>query len=379
MARCGPETKYKDSIAPMVVPHAPLSWEPQPEPRQRRWARWGVPAVVSTLLVLGAAQLNLPYYALAPGEARQVNDLIRVPKDRAFPPDGRVLLSTVSLSQVNALQAVRGWLDREIDVLPEDKVLGTTRRDDFTQQNLQLMDDSKQAAVVVALRRLGYEVAEEGKGALLIQIEEDSPADGRLAQGEVVVGVDGRPTTLSQEVVAGIRAHQAGETVRLDVLGVDGEARVEEIALGRREGGTEGFLGVVLRTKEQRFDYPFEVVIDSGTIGGPSAGLAFTLGVIDSLSVGELTGGKKVAATGTIELDGTVGDVGGVVQKTAAVRAAGADVFLVPDGEYEDALAHAGASLDVVKVSTLDEAIQVMARLGGDVSALGKGPAGTAG
>ena len=368
-----------DTIDPMVVPQAPLSWEPYPEPRPRRWARWAVPGVVVVLLLFGAAQLNLPYYALAPGDARQVNDLIRVPDDRKFPPDGRVLLSTVSLSQVNALQALRGWLDSEIDVLPEDQVLGTTQRDDFTKQNLQLMDDSKQAAVVVALRRLGYQVPEEGKGALLVQIEEGSPADGRLAQGEVVVGVDGRPTTLSQEVVAGIRAHKVGETVRLDVTGVNGERRVEEIALAAREGSSDGFLGVVLRTKEQKFDYPFEVVIDSGTIGGPSAGLAFTLGVIDNLSVGELTGGKKVAATGTIELDGSVGDVGGVVQKTAAVRAAGADVFLVPVGEYDEAVAHAGAYLDVVKVATLDEALAVMARLGGDVSALGKGPAGTVG
>ena len=368
-----------DTIDPMVVPQAPLSWQPQPEPRRRRWPRWAVPVVVVVLLLLGAAQLNLPYYALAPGDARQVNDLIRVPDDRGFPPQGRVLLSTVSLSQVNALQALRRWLDREIDVLPEDQVLGTTRRDDFTKQNLQLMDDSKQSAVVVALRRLGYQVAEHGKGALLVQIEEGSPASGRLAQGEVIVGVDGRPASLSQEVVSGIRSHKVGESVRLDVVAVDGGTRVEEIVLAQRPGSAEGFLGVVLRTKEQKFDYPFEVVIDSGTIGGPSAGLAFTLGVIDGLSVGELTGGKRVAATGTIELDGTVGDVGGVVQKTAAVRSAGADVFLVPAGEYDEAVAHAGRRLEIVKVSTLDDAIAALARLGGDVSALGRGPAGTTG
>ena len=368
-----------DTIDPMVVPEAPLSWEPLPDPPRRHWLRWGVPTAVVLLLLLGAAQIALPYYALAPGDARQVNDLISAPKDRSFPPEGRVLLSTVSLSQVTALEALRGWLDSEIDVLPEDQVLGTTPRDDFTKQNLQLMDDSKQAAVVVALRRLGYEVPEEGKGALLVQVEEGSPADGRLAQGEVVVGVDGRPATLSQQVVAAIRSHKAGEAVRLDVVGVDGDARVEEITLGQREDSTEGFLGVLLRTKEQKFDFPFEVVIDSGTIGGPSAGLAFTLGLIDTLSVGELTGGKKVAATGTIEIDGRVGDVGGVVQKTAAVRSAGADVFLVPVGEYDEAVAHAGGSLEIVKVSTLDDAIAALARFGGDVSALGDGPTGTSG
>jgi PDZ domain-containing protein len=277
----------------------------------------------------------------------------------------------VSLSQVNALEALLGWLDPDTDVLPEDRVLGTTPRGRFTEENLQLMDDSKQVAVVVALRRLGYAVSEQGKGALLVRVEEDSPAAGRLAQGEVITGVDGQPTSLSQEVVQGIRSHKPGEAVRLDVLGLQGVTRVEEITLGRRPNSTEGFLGVLLRTKEQKFDFPFDVGIDSGTIGGPSAGLAFALGVIDTLSTGELTGGKKVAVTGTIEIDGKVGDVGGVVQKTAAVRAAGAHVFLVPEGEFAEAKAHAGRSLKVVKVGTLDEAIAALASLGGDASALG--------
>lgn len=380
MAGCARETliTHMDTIDPMLVP-APLSWEPVPEPPRRRWLLWGIPAALALLLMVGAVQLTLPYYALAPGSARQVNDLIRVPEDRSFPPRGRVLLSTVSLSQVNALEAFFGWLDPDTDVLPEDQVLGTTSRGQFTEQNLQLMDDSKQVAVVVALRRLGYTVPEQGKGALLVRIEEDSPAHGRLAQGEVITGVDGRPASLSQEVVQGIRSHKPGEAVRLDVLGLDGATRVEEIRLGRRPDSTQGFLGVLLRTKEQKFDFPFDVGIDSGTIGGPSAGLAFTLGVIDTLSTGELTGSKRVAVTGTIEIDGTVGDVGGVAQKTAAVRAAGAQVFLVPKGEFVEAKKHAGRSLEVVKVETLDQAIAALARLGGDVSALGKAPAGTPG
>lgn len=367
-----------DTIEPMVVP-PPLSWDTSEEPSPWRWLRWAVPAFVALVVLVGAIQISLPYYALAPGSARQVNDLIRVPDDRSYPPEGRVLLSTVSLRQVNALEAILGWLDPDTDVLPEDQVLGTTPRNEFTQQNLQLMDDSKQVAVVVALRRLGYPVPEHGKGALIVQVEPESPAEGRLVQGEVVTGVDGRPASLSQDVVTGIRSHRPGESVRLDVQDLDGGSRVEEITLGRRRDNAEGFLGVLLRTKEQRFDYPFDVSIDSGTIGGPSAGLAFTLGVLDSLSMGELTGGRKVAVTGTIEIDGSVGDVGGVVQKTAAVRAAGADVFLVPPGEYAEARAHSGRRLEIVKVATLNDAITALARLGGDTSALGKASPGMSG
>ncbi|MGH9179771.1 MAG: YlbL family protein [Acidimicrobiales bacterium] len=363
----------------MVVP-PPLSWEPTPEPpRRRRWLRWGIPAFVAFVVLVGALQVTIPYYALAPGTARQVNDLIRVPKDRSFPPEGEVLLSTISLRQVSAFEAFLGWLDPDTDILPEDQVLGDTPRSQFTRQNLELMDTSKQVAAVVALRRLGHTVAEHGKGAQITHIDPGSPADGRLVEAEVITGVDGKPTSLSQEVVEGIRAHTPGQTVRLDVQGVDGATRTEEITLARHPERTEGFLGVVLHTKGQTFDLPFEVNIDSGTIGGPSAGLAFTLGVLDALSMGELTGGKKVAATGTIEIDGSVGNVGGVVQKTAAVKAAGAQVFLVPSDEYEEAKAHSGRSLEVVRVASLDDAIAALARLGGDASALGSGPAGVPG
>lgn len=362
------------TIDPMVV-RGPLGGEGlPPNPRPRRWLRVTVPAVVAAVLLFGAGQVRLPYYALAPGEAHQVNDLVRVPEDRSFPPRGKVLLATVSLGQVTVFEALQGWLDPDIDVLPEENVLGTTPRGQFTRQNLQLMDDSKQVAAVVALRRLGYPVAEQGKGGLVVEVEKGSPADGRLAQGEVITGVDGQPTSLSQQVVQGIRRHGPGETVRLDVLGLDGQTRMEQIVLAGRDDGTSGFLGVLLRTKEQRFDYPFDVTIDSGTIGGPSAGLAFALGVLDTLSTGELTGGKRVAVTGTIDLDGRVGDVGGVAQKTAAVRAAGANVFLVPAGEFDEAAAHAGRNLEVMKVTSLDDAIAALARLGGDVSALGPAP-----
>lgn len=367
-----------DTIDQMVVP-APLTWEPLPERKRRRWLRYGVPAIVALLVLAGALQLSLPYYSVSPGDARQVNDLIRVPKDRRFPPRGQVLLSTVSLSQVSALEAFLGWLDPETDVLPEDRVLGETPRRRFTEENLAMMDESKQVAVVVALRRVGFPVPEQGKGGLVVRVEDGSPAQRRLAQGEVITGVDGRPTALSQEVVEGIRAHKPGEAVRLEVTGLDGATRVEEVSLAGRPDRAGGFLGVVLRTKEQKFDFPFDVTIDSGPIGGPSAGLAFTLGLIDVLTTGELTGGKRVAVTGTIEMDGRVGDVGGVVQKTAAVRASKAEYFLVPPGEYDEAVAHAGRSLRVVKVATLDEAIAALDRLGGDASALAATSAAPAG
>lgn len=358
-----------------MVVRGPLGWEPLPPPPPRRFLRWGLPALGLLVALLATVTFTLPYYAIAPGSARQVNDLIDVPDDRAFPPRGKVFLATVAISRVTPFEALQGWLDPDTDVVPEERVFGPVRRRQFHRLNLQAMDDSKQTAAVVALRRLGFAVSEHGKGALVEAVEESAPAGGRLTQGEVITAVDGRATLLAEQALEAIRSKRPGESVRLDVDAASGAPRVEEIVLGSRPGTTVGFLGVALRTKERRFDYPFEVTIDSGAIGGPSAGLAFTLGVLDTLTAGEITGGRKIAATGTIEIDGTVGEVGGVAQKTAAVRAAGAEYFLVPPMEFRQAKAHAGGRLKVVKVANLDEAIVALGRLGGDVSALGPGGA----
>lgn len=362
-----------DTIDSMVVPD-PASGAPSTAPddhvlaaRRRRY-RWMIPAFIGAVVVAVGLNVTLPYYAIAPGDAREVNDLIDAPDDRARPPKGRIFLATVSLQRVKPLGALQGWLDDDIDVFHEERILGDTPRSRYRQQNLQLMDDSKETAVVVALRRLGHPVGEHGKGALVVSVVEDLPADGRLTPGDVITAVDGRPTPLVQDAVAGIRARRAGETVRLDVTSPEGAGRLEEIALAEREGAP--ILGVTMRTKDRTFDLPFDVKIDSGRIGGPSAGLAFALGLIDELSEGELTGGNRVAVTGTIEMDGTVGDVGGVVQKTAAVRAQGVRYFVVPPGEYDLARRHAGRGLTVLKAGTLDEAIAALGSIGGDVAVL---------
>ncbi|HET9442128.1 MAG TPA: S16 family serine protease, partial [Acidimicrobiales bacterium] len=198
-------------------------------------------------------------------------------------------------------------------------------------------------------------------------------AQGRLQPGDVIKAIDGRPVNLVSDATTIISSHQPGDELVIDVTQPDGteprQVRVP-VAADPEQGG-KTVLGVFLRSFKRDFDLPFDVDINSGNIGGPSAGLAFTLGIIDALTPGELTGGNKVAVTGTIEMDGSVGDVGGVAQKTSAVKAAGATVFLVPAGEYEVARQRAGAGLKVVKVTTLQEALDALGSLGGDLTALG--------
>lgn len=372
-----------NTIQPMVQP-SPLHWDSLPSPPRRQWLWLVLPVVMLVVLLVASTMLTLPYYAIAPGSARQVNDLIVAPSDRRFPPRGEVLLATVSLRRVTPFDALQGWLDRDIDVVPEEQILGTTKPKDLQKVNVELMDDSKQVATVVALRKAGFSVGEHGEGALVAQVNEGAPAEGRLEAGEVITAVDGRPMALSDDVIAILKPRRPGDVVRLDVSRGDGSpGRAENVKLGsapadrtscRADGPADGLpcLGVSLRTKGRRFDLPFDVQIDSGQIGGPSAGLAFALGVIDAITPGELTGGRRIAATGTIDLNENIGPVGGVFQKTAAVEDEDADVFLVPPQEYDDAVKRGGRDIKVVKVATLDDALAALADAGGDVSALGR-------
>ena len=129
-------------------------------------------------------------------------------------------------------------------------------------------------------------------------------------------------------------------------------------------------MGVQVEPIAMDFVFPFEVTIDTGDVGGPSAGLAFTLALIDDLTPGDLTGGADVAVTGTIQPDGSVGPIGGAGQKAAAVRRDGLDLFLVPSDDYEDAVEHAGDDLEVVAVDTIDEALDALGDHGGNVDDL---------
>jgi PDZ domain-containing protein len=364
-----------NTIDSMVAPGPPGSAAGYiPPPRRRR--KWPVFLVLGLLLIAAASFVTLPYYSVSPGSARQVNDLINVPNDRAYPPRGKVFMATVSLQRATPVDALVGWLDSDTEVVPEDRILGGIPRSRYSEQNRELMTESKEVAKVVALRQLGFPVTEHGSGGLVMGVEEGSPAEGHLSPGDVIAAVDGRPTALATEAVNIIRSHRPGEVVRLDLRNGDGAPRTEQVSLAANPRRPGGFLGVTVLTKDQRFDYPFPVDIESGEVGGPSAGLAYTLGVLDTLTPGELTGGKRVATTGTMEIDGIVGNVGGVAQKTTAVRAAGAEYFLVPPDEYEEALSHAGDDLKVMKAGSLSEALAVLAGLGGDVSALGKPPVG---
>jgi PDZ domain-containing protein len=334
----------------------------------------GLGAFLLLVPLAAGAIIRVPYYLISPGEARGVAELIKVKGDQAqvFEPRGKILFTTVSLAgNVNVYEALLGWLDDDIQVIDEEQITGGASRQEVRQLNIQAMVDSKLTATKVALERLGYRVAVSGDGALVTLVSPQTPADGRLQVGDVITAVDGEAVSLHDQVVTKVRQRRPGDTVdvRFKRNGQDQDVRLTTAT------GPEGqaLIGVQLQTNDLRYDFPVDVNIETGLVGGPSAGLAFTLALIDDLSPGELTGGRPVAVTGTLDSEGHVGQVGGVAQKTVTARRAGAAAFLVPPQEAKEARAHAG-KMRIIPVNTLDEALAALEKLGGSGVAL---PTGT--
>ena len=328
--------------------------------------------LVCSAFVWWASEQEIGYYQIAPGSAVDTAPLVHVADEHYHAAEGRVLLTTVLFGKVTLLEAIAGWLDPTVDVVRESVVAPPdVDEEELRELNLDVMEESKQTALAVAFEALGVD-AVSGDGAEIIQIFEGTPAAEALSVGDTIVAVDGATTAVHIDAVRALGEKAPGDEVVLTVDPADGGA-AKDVTVGLVDHPDEPgrpLLGVSLATRGLSFDFPFEVDLRSNEIGGPSAGLAFTLEIIDVLTEGELTGGLTVASTGTIELDGTVGEVGGVAQKTQAVNEAGADIFLVPRGELELARRFADDEVRVVGVDTLDDALAALADAGGNGLAL---------
>jgi PDZ domain-containing protein len=232
------------------------------------------------------------------------------------------------------------------------------------------MDTSKQVATAVALEYLGEDVEVETTGSVVRATLPGSPADGVLEPDDVIVAVDDETVDDPGEVGDLLQSGGPGATHTLTVERPGGSDDLTEVKVTTVAADGEpdrAIIGIDAVDRISAFDFPIDVTIDSGRVGGPSAGLAFTLGIIDVLTPGDLTGDLRVAVTGTIDLDGNVGPVGGGPQKAFAVRDDGYDVFLVPADEVEEVEEAIGDDVQVIPVSSLDEALAALESLGGDV------------
>lgn len=311
--------------------------------------------------------------ALKPGSARPTDDRVTVVDLEVFEPEGKILFTTVAIDdQVTISDWVRSEVDDAVELRTRTEVFGTRTASEQRERNLQLMQASKDTAIIAALEHLGVQaVIESGIG--FNEVVEGGPSDGLLEVGDVIVAIDDELITGIESLLDALAVRVPGTEVLLQLENSEtGELRQQAIMLGvhpeeGREGGFIGIADVTVRAVDA--DLPFDLAIDSGSIGGPSAGLAFTLTLIDVLTPGELTGGNRVAVTGTISAAGQVGNVGGVAQKAAAAEAEGVAMFIVPI-ESVEAAESTTDDLTIVGVETLEDALAALAELGGEVDEL---------
>jgi Lon-like protease len=374
---------------PPVASTGPRMWQlPNPvtvgPTRRRRVARalgMVVTGVISTLILFGvvASQVSVPWVAIEPGSASSAPERIDATGAPSFAVDGDILFVTVRVKRLSALELLMRARDRSVDLVSERDFFGDVTPTESRQQSRDLMVRAKSNAELVALRQLGYQVF-ENDGVRVESVAAGTAADGKLEQFSVITAVNDEPTPTPQSLIENLAARRAGDAVRLAVEAGDGsDERQVVVTLGRRPDATPGgYLGITTSQHvREASGVPVTVTIDSGDIGGNSAGLAFTLSVIDELTPGSLTGNNRVAVTGTIELDGTVGEIGGIRQKVVAARRSGAQYFLVPRTLEAEARRDA-KDLVVLPVSNLTEALEALASIGGNARevALGVPPGG---
>jgi PDZ domain-containing protein len=356
--------------------HGPPPAEPPAfhrRPLARVWLLVGPLLVLSVVALVTSAFVDVDYILLAPGSATPVQPLVEVEDGKVFRTQGELMYTTVGVGQPSAIEAVYGWLHDDIDLFPRADINGDKSNEETRRESLQMMDTSKLVATKVALEKLGYTVDVSGTGVTVLSVANGLPVEGKLDPGDVITALDGDPARLDDDLRRLIEEREPGDVVTLQVERA-GTGRTQDVDVElapRPQDPTVPFIGITIETRDLEFDFPVDVRIDSGKVGGPSAGLAFTLAILDRLTPGSLTGGERVAITGAINPDGSVGPVGGVAQKTVAAIDADATVFLVPGDEFDIATRVAGDDLDVIQVDTLDDALDALADRGGNALDLG--------
>ena len=271
--------------------------------------------------LFGAVFIPLPYYLLEPGQARPAEPRISVKGAKAFNTDGDVLFTTVTIQQATLATLARGAIDDAIDVESREDVYGDESRQQNQQVNQARMDLSKLVAAKVALNYLGDPAQFTGKGARILGLSKDAPVEGHFRTGDVITEVAGKPVNLPSDISTALGAASPGQTVsvvatRPGASAADGSESASsgsqtiraDVVLGSSaDAAPRPILGVSVEPDQPGLDSKVAVSVDSGEVIGPSAGLAWTLGIIDRLTPGSLTGGRKVAVTGEIESDGSVG------------------------------------------------------------------------
>jgi PDZ domain-containing protein len=316
------------------------------------------------LLVLSwqATAVKVPYVEMGPGptyntlgtdtgkpDGKPIINVTGVPVTQST---GQLRMTTVSVQpDLTLLDAMLGWWQKDRAVVPRELIYPPDRtQQQVEDDNARDFQQSQTSAETAALRKLGYAVQ-----VTVSEVTDGYPAQGQLAEGDVITSIDGIPVTSTSKLTELVRAKPA-ETSRQVEFTRGTETKTISLATKKGDDGNPR-LGVVVASKQP---HPFQLSIQLDRIGGPSAGLMFTLGIIDTIEPADLTGGLVIAGTGTIDEEGNVGPIGGIPQKLVAAKAAKAKVFLTPAANCAEAVDNAQPGLPLLKVNNLDEALTAL-------------------
>jgi PDZ domain-containing protein len=322
--------------------------------RRRVTAAVGVLALIG--LVFAVNFYRLPVVALSPGPMEDVLARLKVEGSRVYDSEGKLYLTSVGIDDdVRFYEALLDMANRDVQLVPRAELYPEDQEStEIDKENAALMDRSKETASVVALREVGYEI--EPSGVEVTQVVAGSPADGKLRAGDRILRADGRAIDSTEDVRAAITGHEIGERV---AFRIDRDDTEKDVSVQVREADGQPRVGILLRDLFP--DLPVKVSIETeNNIGGPSAGLMFTLSIIDKLTPEDLTGGRRIAGTGEIALDGGVLPVGGVAEKLIAVRRLGVTTFLIPAENCDSVRGRVPDGLRLVKVAKIEDALQFL-------------------
>lgn len=314
----------------------------------------------------------LPYYITSPGDARELDPIISV--QDGDEDEGVFMLTTVSVGTANIPQYIWAKMSDYREVIPAEEIRGEDETDEeYNQRQLQMMEDSQHAATIVAYQEAGKKVDIKYHGVYVTGIMSGMPAEDKLKVGDKIVAVDSNPVMETQKLLDVLAPKKAGDQVDLTILRgdkkMDISLNIEQFPKKYiQDEGPKAGLGITSPVADVSIETDPKVKIDTSQIGGPSAGLMFTLEILDQLRDDDLTHGKRIAGTGTMDLQKNVGPIGGIQQKIVAADEAGAEIFFAPveGNNYKDAVKaqkDIGSKMKIVPVKTLDDALNYLEKL----------------
>jgi len=316
-----------------------------------------VPIVVFGVLL---AVVTVPFVSLGPGPTFNTlgdvdgKQVVAISGTSTQPTTGHLNMTTVSERDDLTLgEALTLWLSGQEQLVPRDLVYPPGKsREDVDKANNADFKQSEDSAAYAALGFLKYPPA-----VTVATVTDPGPSAGKLKSGDAIDAVNGTPVANIEQFTGFLKNTKPGQVVTIDYRRKNEPAGVAQITLGTNKDRDYGFMGVAVLDAPWA---PFVIDFNLANVGGPSAGLMFSLAVVDKLTTGELAGSTFVAGTGTISIDGKVGQIGGITHKMAAAQKAGATVFLVPAKNCYEAASDNPSNLRLVKVETLSDAVDAL-------------------